>query len=331
MRTVSAVCLAASALALIARPAAAQPDKPPSANPFPAVTSDAAWARLPLEHPPLPAWARTLVKPLPKTTAKMLELDYFHRARNPLGPELAALLRWTVADALGSESGKATAALDLHRAGASTRIQANPGNMAALTADARLAVAFARKLTKEGHAITDAEFAALLKAYGPERVVAIVHSVAYANFYNRILLGFGAGGDAAPPVAGTFDAAAMAKMSAPARPPWNDLDAVKTGGLSVRVQWSKADADEVNRTLDRQKERTLRIPLPDPARIQALPEKERPQAERVVWTKVSAGYQPEMPRVWFAAMYAFYDEAKVNRVFGNSVFWVVTRTNDCFY
>ena len=25
------------------------------------------------------------------------------------------------------------------------------------------------------------------------------------------------------------------------------------------------------------------------------------------------------------------DEAKVDRVFTNAVFWVVTRTNDCFY
>ena len=59
--------------------------------------------------------------------------------------------------------------------------------------------------------------------------------------------------------------------------------------------------------------------------------REREQAERVVWTAVSSGYQPEMPRFWFAALYAFYDEAKVDRVFTNSVFWVVTRTNDCFY
>ena len=28
---------------------------------------------------------------------------------------------------------------------------------------------------------------------------------------------------------------------------------------------------------------------------------------------------------------AFYEEAKIDRVFTNSVFWVVTRTNDCFY
>jgi hypothetical protein len=43
------------------------------------------------------------------------------------------------------------------------------------------------------------------------------------------------------------------------------------------------------------------------------------------------GYQPEMTRAWFAVLYAFYDEAKPDRVFTNSVFWVVTRTNDCFY
>ena len=107
--------------------------------------------------------------------------------------------------------------------------------------------------------------------------------------------------------------------------------AILAGGLSVRVEWGKADADDLKETLERQKERPLRIPLPDPARVKSLPPREREQAERVVWTRVSSGYQPEMPRVWFAALYTFYDEAKPDRVFTNSVFWVVTRTNDCFY
>ena len=30
-------------------------------------------------------------------------------------------------------------------------------------------------------------------------------------------------------------------------------------------------------------------------------------------------------------MTAFHSEAKLNRVFTGSMFWVVTRTNDCFY
>ena len=38
-----------------------------------------------------------------------------------------------------------------------------------------------------------------------------------------------------------------------------------------------------------------------------------------MWTTVSMGYQPEMTRAWFAALYTFYEEAKPDRVFTNSV------------
>ena len=55
------------------------------------------------------------------------------------------------------------------------------------------------------------------------------------------------------------------------------------------------------------------------------------QAQKIHWMAVSSGYQPGMTRTWFAVLSAFYDEAKVDRMFTNSVFWVVTRTNDCFY
>src|SRR5205823_12362687 len=84
---------------------------------FPAADNDDAWARLPRENPPLPPWARVLVGPLPKTTARMLELDYLHREKNPLGPVLAGKLRWAAADALGCKFGVATAEADLRRAG----------------------------------------------------------------------------------------------------------------------------------------------------------------------------------------------------------------------
>jgi hypothetical protein len=313
----------------VAWPAAAGPDSPPGQ--FPATENDAAWAKLPRDNPPLPPWAKVLVGPLPKATAKMLELDYFHRVNNPLGVELSALLRWTAADALGCDFGKATAEADLRRTGFPTGVMAKLGESDALNRDTRVATTFARKLTLEGHAITDMEFAELLKIYGPEKVTAIVHTVAYANFHNRIVLGLGAAGSAVPPVDAKFDPERLAKVSAPIRPPWDDLKSVKAAGLSVRVDWSKAGTNELNLALEKQKGRKLRIPLPDPSRITELPTKEREQAERVVWTNVSSGYQPEMPRKWFAALYTYYDEAKVDRVFTNSVFWVVTRTNDCFY
>ncbi|QJW97802.1 carboxymuconolactone decarboxylase family protein [Frigoriglobus tundricola] len=325
MRLVAILALAFSAT----RATAAPPDGPP--GPFPVAGNDDAWANLPRDNPPLPPWARVLVGPLPRTTAKMLELDYFHREKNPLGPELAALLRWTAADALGSAFGKSTAEADLRRAGVPARVLAKLGGTDAHEPDVRIATAFARRLTTEGHAITDAEFAELLKVYGPEKVTAIVHTVAYANFHNRVVLGLGAAGEVVPPVAVRFAPERLEKVVTPVRPPWDDLKAVKAGGLSVRVDWGKAGADEVSASLEKQKGRKLRMPLPNPARIKELPTKEREQAERVVWSNVSSGYQPEMPRVWFAALYSFYDEAKVDRVFTNAVFWVVTRTNDCFY
>ena len=102
-------------------------------------------------------------------------------------------------------------------------------------------------------------------------------------------------------------------------------------GPHVRVQWSEHDFDELNSTLERQKERKLRIPLPDKSRFKDFAGREKQQADDIVWMTVSSGYQPEMTRAWFACLQAFYEEAKLDRVFTNSVFWVVTRTNDCFY
>ena len=71
----------------------------------------------------------------------MLELDTFHRAKNPLGPGLSARLRWAAADALGSPFGKATAEADLRRAG----VTAKPGDTAGLAADVRFILDFPRK------------------------------------------------------------------------------------------------------------------------------------------------------------------------------------------
>ena len=65
----------------------------------------------------LPGWALTLAKPLPKTTAAMLQLDYVHRAKNPLGPALAGKLHWTAADAIDCDYARRYADADLIRAG----------------------------------------------------------------------------------------------------------------------------------------------------------------------------------------------------------------------
>ena len=43
------------------------------------------------------------------------------------------------------------------------------------------------------------------------------------------------------------------------------------------------------------------------------------------------GYQPELAAAWSACTRAFGEEAKQDRVFEESLFWIVTRTIHCFY
>lgn len=313
-----------------AQPPAAPPPRP--SGPFPAVSDADSWSKLPpRKNPPLPEWARVLTATHPKTAAKMLELDYLHRVQNPLGPVLAARIRAAVAETLGCEYGVASAKGDPADPEIRTfRLDARPF-ASSLTVEEQVVVEFAKKLTKEGHAITDKEFEQLLKFFGPEKMTAIVHTVAYANFHNRILLGLGVKGESPPAPAFPLKFDPDAKVESPPRPPWDDLKAVTADGPSVRVEWSKHDFEALNKTLESQKERGLRIPLPDRSRLADLTGRDKEQSERIVWMTVSTGYQPEMTRAWFACLNAFYEESKPDRVFTNSVFWVVTRTNDCFY
>jgi alkylhydroperoxidase family enzyme len=321
------------ALGAFAVAAPAQPEKPAPKVPFPALPDGDAWDKLPpAKKPVLPEWARALAGPLPKTTAKLLELDNLHRTKNPLGPVLSGKIRWIAAEAIGCEYGRAAAEADLRRAGLTAPDFVPLADPSRLTADERTTFIFVASLCQRAHAITDQEFAAVLKIHGPEKLTAIVHTVAYANFHNRLVLALGAKGERpiAEPVGAAF-ALDGAKVKAPERPPWDDLKNAKGDGLAVRVAWGDKELDTLNKTLEKQKERKLRMPLPDKSAFEKLSPQEKDSAKKILWNTVSMGYQPELTRAWFAPLYAFYDEAKVDRVFTNSMFWVVTRTNDCFY
>ena len=52
---------------------------------------------------------------------------------------------------------------------------------------------------------------------------------------------------------------------------------------------------------------------------------------RIRWSLVCMGYQPRLASAWSACTRAFGEEAKQDRVFEESLFWVVTRTIHCFY
>jgi hypothetical protein len=244
----------------------------------------------------------------------MLQLDRLHRAGNPLGPALAARLRWAAADELGCEYARRYAAADLRRAGA-------PHEPAVAE---RAALAFARKLTRAGHSVTDAEVAELLDLFGTEKLVAIVHTVALANFQNRIFLALGVEvepGGPLPPLDAPLDPARGSSAAAPARPPWGQWRKVNTTrAAGPPPGWQDKTAAEPETSLRRQKARKSRVPLPGPERLARIPPEEKGQASRVVWTKVSMGYQPHLTRAWFDCMRLFYQESRLDRVFCNTYF-----------
>jgi alkylhydroperoxidase family enzyme len=315
----------------LAAPAAA----PPAAPRFPLLSKDDAWRLLPRQEPPLPVWARALAGSLPRTTAAMLELDRLHRAGNPLGPVLAGKLRWAAADEVGCAYARRYAEADLLRAGMSAaELKRLAGAARGLPTAERAALAFARKLTRAGHTVTDAEVAELIEHFGAEKVVAMAHTVAFANFQARIFLALGAQvepGGPLPPLEVGFDLRSRPKAP-PARPRWGDWRKTRaTREAKAPPGWQDRSAAGLEASLERQKGRGLRIPLPGPERLARIPPEAKAQAARVIWTKVSMGYQPALTRAWFECMNLFHQEARLDRVFCNSCFWVITRSNECFY
>lgn len=303
---------------------------------FPVVGTDHAWQQLRGENPPLPAWARTLVQPLPKTTGAMLRLDHIHRVKNPLGPVLAGKLHWAAADEIRCEYGKRYAEADLRRAGLKEDdLKKLAGDPKKLSDADRIAIAFARKLTRAAYSVSDDEVAELLKQFGPDNVVAMVHTLAWANFQNRIVLALAVEVEPDgpfPPLDPQLDPERQARLTAPARPPWKEVQTARIPSFRLeRPDWRKQTDAELTEALERQKARKLRIPLPDPKRLADLPPASKAQAARVVWTNVSMGYQPQLTLTWFDTMRTFQQEAKLDPVFRNSMFWVITRSNECFY
>jgi hypothetical protein len=315
--------LTVAALAISSVPAFGQPNSAASPR-FPIVGNDDAWQQLTPARPALPAWARTLIVSLPRTTGGMLELDSLHRAKNPLGPVLAGKLRWAAADTIGCAYSRQSAEADLKRASISDSDLKHWKAGRRLPPADRLAREFARKLTEAAYTVTDDEFARLVEHFGANRVVAMVHTLALANFQNRIFLALGVDaepGGPLPPFDVPLDAQKRMQISPPERPP---LPEIKDALAAISPPaWRAIAFDELQTTLESQKNRK--------GRLQAPPLPPGAPPTKIVWTQVSAGHQMAMTKAWFDCMQTYYSESKIDRVFANSVFWVVTRSNECFY
>jgi len=306
----------------------------------PMLSDSAAWRTLPPvaegRPGPLPSWARALAAGLPDTTARLLELDYIQRERSPLGPVLRGRLRWVAATANRCDYGRAYAEADLRRAGQTDDDLAKlaSGDWIGWPEEEQDALAFARKLTEAADQLGDDEVARLINLHGEERVVAIVLLVAYANYQDRLALALGLGvepGGPRPPVAVRFER----RPPATGPPRWK-AEGVEPPPAADRVDdkdWGGLDLAALRRGLDRQRggEGRIRVPTWEEvvAKVPALAG--RPRPSRVQWSLVCYGYQPELTAAWLDAMGTFGAEADQDRVFEESVFWVVTRSIYCFY
>jgi len=294
----------------------------------PILSDHEAWQCLPRAETgagqPLPIWARTLAPSLPRTTAAMLELDYLHRARGPLAPLLLGKMRWLVAHATGCAYTEACATADLRRAGLGAQaLRALAGGQAERVAPERAALAFARKLTRDPKAVTDKEVAQLIRHYGEQQVVAMVLLVAHANFQDRLFLALALppeARDPLPPLKVRFRKPPWAwRPVAPTRRRPNVPSGNRVASNITDPEWQTLDWTSLQGRLALQQERRARIRLPGDNRL------------AIRWGLVSRAYQPELATAWGACLRAFAQEADQDPVFEQSVFWIVTRSQHCFY
>jgi alkylhydroperoxidase family enzyme len=307
----------------------------------PLLTDAEAWKRLPAAESgrgtALPSWARALARSLPQTTAAMLNLDRIQRTANPLGPLLRGKMRWVAARANQCAYSMAYAEADLKRAGlGADGLRALKGSHAGLPEAERAALDFAHQMTVDASDVADDEVARLMGWYGESKVVAMVLLLAYANFQDRLLLALDVpiepGGPMAPPVI-RFDPKAEAR-SIPARKRPEGRSAPDEPTRIDDPFWLSMEFGDLQRRLTQQRSRSGRIRVPsweEVARVWPANYPRPKQPVRIRWSLVTMGYQPEMAAAWSASTRAFGNEAKQDRVFEESLFWIVTRAIHCFY
>jgi alkylhydroperoxidase family enzyme len=309
---------------------------------FPVPSSLEAWIQLPEAvqgaGEELPSWARVLSSSLPNTTARMLELDWLQRDNSPLEASLRGQLRWTVAKANRCDYSLAYAAADLKRAGWTEEQIAKLDKAGSGASEAvNAALDFAGKLTLAGDTVTDEEVAELRESFGEKQLVAIVLLVAHASFQDRLFLSLGLKLDAnepLPPLAVRFargpqtQAATVPKRERPAQSSPIEVEEKVTD-----APWLSLDVPALKQKMQAQQQRPGRIRVPTWEEISkdAPPEIRNRPPVKIRWSLVCRGYQPALAEGWGACLGTFESESGQDRVFEESLFWVITREINCFY
>lgn len=288
------------------------------------------------EEGQLPIWARALAHDLPQTTAAMLELDYKVRSVPSDQLRLYALARLAVSQVHQCDYGIAYASLDLKRANADDLLKTATQSPESLTDLEKRVYDFARQMTIAGRDATDEQVASLQEALGPDLLVGLVLNIGYTNFQNRLVLALNLSIEADGPLEPTH---------------WKFADSTPSGANTISAHrdampentpskqtdlatqsWRDLPFESLQTNLENQRERKPRIAVPDWEEIKPrLPEGLYPKPLRIRWSRVVVGYQPVVGPAWIKCLRVFEQEAHQNRVFEESIFWIVTRGLRCYY
>ncbi len=314
---------------------------------FNPLSDEESWSRLPVEKrtdEPLPSWAKVLAGPTPRLAANLLRLDYVHRAKSPLGPGMRARMRWVTARANHCAYTEAYALADARRAGldAAAIDALRRGDWTGLPDAEKAALEFARKMTVASSTVSDNEFQTLVKQFGQKNVAAMVIMMAYSNFQDRLLLCLGSPLEAGGPLPPLDVIVTPEPDSDPPKPPTTQpSDLTNPTGSDLfndDLDWISVTYDELQEQLEHQRAKTGRVPEPSYDEVYrdwpADVPKAEPRPTRIIWNLVCSGNQPEMASAWMAcgrSRAATSEKFRLDPVFSNTLFWVITRSINCPY
>lgn len=273
------------------------------------------------------------------------------------GNVLASVARYSVAEFHHSNYGKRYAVSDLvrrkHADIADTLVTA-PDKLPPLALEV---YQFANQMASMGSNLTDENYQSLRKQVGDDAMVGLVLRIAHGCFQDRMLCALGIAnesdandipievhfidslpnGSNTPSASRDDDPQMVASVEADKALSGSvgQRDSKKLGKVAadtVNAGWGDMDSDALQRRLSQQRERSPRIAVPEWDSIAAkIPKDLYRRPLRIRWSRVVVGYQPKLGPAWIKCLRVFEQEAHQNRVFEESVFWVVTRGLKCFY
>lgn len=324
----------------------------------------------PSEPRPLPAWARMLVAPMPRATASMLQLDGLMRTTPSLSPRLRALIRLAVAEANHCEYGQAIAKRDLKEYTGTDRLDpAGFSRDEKLVWDfcRQLALEASQTTDQQMRDLLDiysepqVVAMVLLVAHGSfqDRVfLTLQPPIEKEGVPGPLLVQFKLDPPPSAKPAGPKPTSANAAKPASSSPSQDKK--FENLGPNDSV-WTSKNLDILVAGKEQQKVRTPRIRIPDWKEVEARQTADSVVRRwpRVAWGLVAFNGQPELANAWFQCVDQYRMDVqpppssketkfptagpatpslektkpfpKPDRMIQSDMFWVVTRTLDCFY